>query len=165
MEVEVTTLTQRGKATMRNKRRVSADRIRIGRGTDSEVRLADIRVELAVAVLSRREGRLTIEKLGVSPLRVNGQSTDSAPVGPGDTIEIGPCRIRIVDPPPDGDVGIEVELAPSEGNALAALLLQAQGLQRVALSKRLASWSAFAVIAVVCLQLASIFRRRLHLLS
>jgi predicted CXXCH cytochrome family protein len=151
MEVEVTTLTQRGKATMRNKRRLSADRIRIGRGTDSEIRLADIRVELAVAVLSPRDGRLAVEKLGVSPLRVNGQSTDSAEVKVGDTIEIGPCRIRIVEPPADTDVALEVELAPAEGNALNALLLQAQGLQRVALSKRLMSWSAFVVIAVVCL--------------
>src|SRR5262249_33524060 len=111
-----------------------------------------IRVELAAAVLSRRDdGRLTIEKLGALPLVVNDKTVDSAAVGPGDKIEIGPCAIRITEPAAGTDVALEVELAPSAEGAQAALMAQAQGLQRVAISKRAMSWSAFVVLAVVCL--------------
>jgi len=84
MEVEVTVLTRRGAAVMRRSQRASGPRIRLGRGTDNEVPLADIRVGLHIAQLVTREGGIAIEKLGSSPLIINGESVEFARLNPGD---------------------------------------------------------------------------------
>jgi len=152
MEVEVTVLTRRGAAVMRRSLRASAPRIGLGRGTDNEVPLADIRVGLHVAALVPRDGGIAIDKLGNSPLVVNGASVESATLRQGDEILLGPYRIEVLAPPEGCDGAIQIELAQPMGAALERLTGGARiGLERAGISKRVYAWTGFLVVAVVCL--------------
>ena len=152
MQAEITFLTRRGTAVMRRSHTVTAERIRFGRGTDNEVPLADIRVELTAAALRQRGDGLFIERLGDSPLRVNGATTGGSLVRPGDEILIGPYRIVLNDPPDGFDAALAVELVEPIGDSLQRLLTQSRiGLDQTRLSKRRASWVLFTALTVLCL--------------
>jgi predicted CXXCH cytochrome family protein len=152
MELEVTLLTRRGAAVMHRAHWVNADRVRFGRGTNNEVPLPDIRVELVAAMLTQHDGGLAIEARGDAPIRVNGTTVTSAPVGPGDEVLIGPYRILFGEPPENSDGALSVELVQPLGDALNALVSGSRiGLGASAFSKRTMSWIGFAVIALLCL--------------
>src|SRR5271168_2174028 len=158
MEVEVTVLTRRGAAVMHRVQRASAPRIGLGRGTDNEVPLADIRVGLHVAALVQRDTGIGIERIGTSPMVVNGISVESAPLKPGDEILLGPYRIEILAVPEGYDGAIQIELTQPMGPALERLTTTARiGLERTGANKRLYAWTGFVVIAVVCLAVPIIF--------
>ncbi|HVH82381.1 MAG TPA: cytochrome c3 family protein [Stellaceae bacterium] len=152
MEVDVTVLTRRGAAVMRRTQRASAPRIGLGRGTDNEVPLADIRVGLHIAALVPRADGIAIEKLGVSPLIVNGESVETAVLKPGAEILLGPYRIEMLPPPEGCDGAIQIELVQPMGAALERLTASARiGIERAGFGKRVLAWSGFLLIAVVCL--------------
>jgi hypothetical protein len=154
MQAEVTFLTRRGAAVMRKSHTVTADTIRFGRGTDNEVALPDIRVELTAAVLRRRPDGLFIERLGDSPLRVNGATTGAALVGPGDEILIGPYKVILSNPPEGLDTALSVELAQPMGDALQRVTTGSRlRLDQTRLSKRRASWVLFTTLTILCLAL------------
>jgi predicted CXXCH cytochrome family protein len=152
MQAEVTFLTRRGAAVIRKSQFVSGERIRFGRGTDSEVPLPDIRVELAAAALSQRAEGLFIEKLGDAPLLVRGSSTVSERVAPGDEILIGPYKVVLTEPPAGVDAALSVELMQPLGDTLQRLTAGSRlRLDQTHWSKRGASWTAFLLLAVLCL--------------
>ena len=152
MQAEVTFLTRRGAAVMRRSHIVTGESIRFGRGTDNEVPLPDIRVELTAAALRERPEGLFIERLGNSPLRVNGETTGAALVGPGDEILIGPYKIVLSNPPDGLDAALSVELVQGVGDSLQRLMAESRiGLDQTGLSKRRASWILFATLTILCL--------------
>ena len=152
MQAEITFLTRRGTAVMRKAHLLTAESIRFGRGTDNEVPLADIRAELTAAALRQGADGLFIERLGDSPLRVNGETTATSPVRPGDEILIGPYRIVLSTPPAGLDVALSVELVEPIGDSLQRLLTQSRiGLDKTQLSKRRASWLLFTTLTILCL--------------
>src|SRR5438093_3174559 len=153
MEFEVTFLTTRGSAVMRRSQRVEVLRLhnglRFGRGTENEVQLPDIRVDLVAAALFPRTGRFSIQAIGPSSLRVNGRTTRSAIVGPGDEIIIGPYRIQFGEPPDGCAAALVIELVQPLGDALGRLMSQVgRGLEGGLLSKRAASWTG---VVIICL--------------
>src|SRR5215469_9822856 len=152
MRAEVTFLTRRGAAVIRKSQIVSGESIRFGRGTDSEVPLPDIRVELAAAALSQRAEGLFIEKLGDAPLLVRGSSTVSERVAPGDEILIGPYKVLLTEPPAGVDAALSVELMQPLGDTLQRLTAGSRlRLDQTHWSKRGASWAAFLLLIGLCL--------------
>jgi predicted CXXCH cytochrome family protein len=152
VQANVTVLTRRGKGLIPVSHTVIGQQLRFGRGTENEVPLADIRVELAAAVLSQRAEGLFIEKLGDAPLRVNGASTGAARVGPGDEILIGPYKIVLTEPRDEIDVAFSVELMQPPGDSLQQLIAGSRlRLDQTHLSKRGPSWAAFLVLTILCL--------------
>jgi len=152
MEVEITTLTRRGTAIMRRANRVSADRIEFGRGTGNEVPLTDIRIGLDAMALTRSDGRLTVQKLGATPLRVNGQPVDTAAVAPGDKIELGPYHLEFRAPPEGSDAALSIELSQPLGDAFDRLRHQSRiGLQATGLSKRTSAWVGAGAVVLLFL--------------
>ena len=152
MHAEVTVLTRRGAAVMRKSHAVTAETIRFGRGTDNEVPLPDIRVELAAAVLHQRADGLFIERLGDSPMRINGNTAGAALVGPGDEILIGPYKIVLSNPHDGLDVALSVELVQRVGDSLQRLMAESRiGLDQTGLSKRRTSWVFFVALTILCL--------------
>src|SRR5689334_15870901 len=110
MDFEVTFLTTRGNAVMRRSQRVTVLRLRnglrIGRGTENDVQLPDIRVDLVAAAMFPRGNNFSIQAVGPSLLRVKHpgepeKNTRSEIIGVGDEILIGPYRIQLAEPPPD----------------------------------------------------------------
>ena len=152
MEVDVAFLSRRGTAVMRRSQRASGERVHIGRGTDNEVPLNDIRVGLRAAALVVHDGVLTIDRLDNSPLEVNGDAVDTAPLKPGDEIRLGPYRIEVLAPPAGCDGAIQIELVPVAAGTSERLGADVRiGLGRTGTSKRVYAWSGFLVIAVICL--------------
>lgn len=152
MEVEVTQLTRRGAAVIRRPHRVSADRIRFGRGPGNEVPLPDIRVELAAAALYLRDGRLYVERLGSAPMRVNRNIADLVEVHPGDQFRVGPYQVQITEPPAGLDAAVTIELVQPMGDSLARLTSGIKvGLAETAFSRRAAAWIGFTSVAVLFL--------------
>ena len=152
MEVDVAFLSRRGTAIMRRSQRASAERVRIGRGTDNEVPLNDIHVGLRAAALVVHDGVLTIDRLDTSPLEVNGNLVETASLKPGDEIRLGPYRIEILPPPEGCDGAIQVELIQPAGDAAerpgGGTVI---GLARTGPSKRFYAWTGFLLITVLCL--------------
>ena len=155
MQVEVTFLTRRGAdAIMRKSQSVTAEVLRFGRGSDNEVQLPDIRVDLHAAVLGEREAGLVIEPAGDLPLRINGASFPGGTVKPGDHVHLGPYEIVIVEPPQGFDAALTVELVQPLGDAMDRLVKESRiGLVQAGLSRRRWSWGLFIVFAVLGLVL------------
>jgi predicted CXXCH cytochrome family protein len=87
-----------------------ADRVTLGRGTDQNVQLPDMRVTLAHAEIRRQAGGgYRIECRGDNPVWVNGAQTVNAVVGVGDAIDIGRFRITIGAPEPEQDLVLLIE--------------------------------------------------------
>jgi hypothetical protein len=162
MQVEVTFLTRRGAdAIMRKSQTVTADVVRFGRGTDNEVQLSDIRVELSALALraerrsTRRRPRaadktLFIQQSGDTPVRVNGASERNANVGPDDEISLGPYKIVVAKPPRGFDAAITIELVQPVGDSLDRLMAQSRiGLDKAGLSRRRYSWGFFLIFAIL----------------
>jgi predicted CXXCH cytochrome family protein len=143
---------------MRRSQRASAPRVGIGRGTDNEVPLADIRLGLHVAALVSRESGVAIEKLGTTPMMVNGASVESAPLNPGDEVMLGPYRIEVLAAPAGCDGAIQIELVQPMGVALERLTSTARiGLDRTTANKRIYAWTGFVVVVIVCLTVPIVF--------
>ena len=152
MEVDVTTLTRRGTAVLRRSQRASGPRIGLGRGTDNAVPLADIRVGLHIAALVPGDSGISIEKVGTSPLIVNGNSVEFAALRVGDEILLGPYRLEVLETPEGCDAAIQIELAQPMGAALERLTSGARiGLDRTKARKRTYAWGGFILMLVLCL--------------
>ncbi len=143
---------------MRRSLRASAPRVGLGRGTDNAIPLADIRVGLHIAALVPREGGIAIEKLGSSPIMINGESVNYARLETGDEILLGPYRIEVLPTPEGCDAAIQVELVQPIGAALERLNTSARiGLEYTGARKRVYAWTGFLLIAVVCLAVPIVF--------
>jgi len=152
MNVDITTLNRRGNALMHRSRRISVERVEFGRGTGNEVPLTDIRIGLAAMSLFQEGDRLVVQKLGATPLRLNGQAVETAAVSPGDKIDLGPYRIEVMAAPEGCDAAISVELVQPLGDALERLLRQAHiGLQATRLSRRSAAWVGAGLVVLLFL--------------
>ena len=127
------------------------DVLRVGRGTDCKLHLADPRVALHHATIGRSgDGECFIEA-EAGGIQINGQFERAARLKPGQRIKVGPFELVVMDKPPDHDLALSVELIePLEDDAG-----NRQGrrggrlrtsLRNTWLSKRLMSWSGAAII-------------------
>ena len=76
------------------------DRIRIGRGTDQDVQLPDMRVTLAHAEIRPQGKNWRIECSGENPVWVNGRPVVDGPLEIGDALNFGRFRVHLRPPPP-----------------------------------------------------------------
>jgi len=149
-QVSLVTRRPRGGVSLKPSQ-VTAETLRLGRGTANEVLLPDVRVGVAEAVIQLRDGALVLSKVGASPISVNGAAaTETALLKAGDEIVIGPYKITIVAPPADVDVALTVELTSPLGDDFARVQAQSViGLERTSLGKRPTAWLAALAILVV----------------
>src|ERR1051326_7560887 len=75
---------------------VGGDVLRIGRGTNAELRSENPAVALEHAVITRDEAGYTItDKGSITGTYVNGRPVESEPLKKGDAIDIGDLRIDV----------------------------------------------------------------------
>jgi predicted CXXCH cytochrome family protein len=145
-------LTRRAKGGVSTKEEtVSADVVRIGRGTENEIYLPDPRVPLRMAALHFNPNNgLFCEALGTtSDLRLNGNVVRNAEVSVGDEIGVGPYQIIVVEPPEDKDAAVTVELTQPMGDDVKALLARSRTtLAAGGMGKRVWAWLFFLVVAI-----------------
>ena len=147
MRVLIRKLTRRGKeGTAHQDRQVEVPEVRIGRGTDQEVQIGDLRVALNHAVIRPAGGgRLEIAAVGSGGFLINGRWQQHGRLKVGDSVEIGNVTIGLIQPPEGADLAVEVQaVAPSAGagdggRAVPERTVLAGG----AVSKRFWSWVFF----------------------
>jgi hypothetical protein len=136
---------------------VAGRRIKLGRGTDNDVFLKDLRVNYRHADVVVRDNDVVIEAVGDSLLRIDGVPQARGALTPETEVEAGPYRLRMLPPgeAAGADIGLELELvAPPPAQSVETLV--APGglrLQDTLLGRRSLSWALFLLLAVVSLGL------------
>jgi predicted CXXCH cytochrome family protein len=88
---------------------VELDRVKIGRGTDQDVQLPDMRVTLAHAEIRAQGNGWRIECRSENPVWINGSAVTEGPLKVGDALNFGRYRVHLRIPPPGADLLLEVE--------------------------------------------------------
>lgn len=130
---------------------IETDTLTIGRGTNQHVFLSDLHVALEHAVLrALGGGRFSLNAKTAAGVQVNGRLTQAAVVSRGDEIILGRCRLRLIAPPAEHDLALEVEERQAEAKAErrrgSPLSLTEAGLRR-----RAPSWLLFILVLGPCL--------------
>ncbi|MGQ0585866.1 MAG: FHA domain-containing protein [Gammaproteobacteria bacterium] len=89
---------------------IEVDRVRIGRGTDQDVQLADMRVTLAHAEIRPQGGAWRLECRSENPVWVNGSPMADGPVTFDDALNFGRFRVHLRTPPPGSDAELMIEI-------------------------------------------------------
>ena len=138
---------------------VQLDRIKIGRGTDQDVQLADMRVTLAHAEIRPRDKGWRIECRSENPVWVNGRQVTEGPIEIGDAMNFGRFRVHVRPPPPGADLLLEIEehLTSREVEAARKARMRVT-LADGGLRKRIWAWGAAVAVLVLLLVLPAVLR-------
>ncbi|MBM3489538.1 MAG: cytochrome c3 family protein [Alphaproteobacteria bacterium] len=154
MDCVVSTLTRRARGGVaRRDIDISAATIRIGRGAECEIYLADPRIPLHAAEIVEQPGGMFMQSVPPFDLRANGAPTRAAKLKLGDKLAVGPYDLEVVEAPVGKQFALTVELARPLGDDLEQLRSRSHtSLAETWLSKRRTAWGLF--LAVVALFLA-----------
>lgn len=132
---------------------LEVDRITLGRGTDQDVQLADMRVTLAHAEIRLQPGGgYRIECHGDNPVWVNGSPVLQAALGVGDRIDCGRFRLAIAPLEPGADLVLEIrEHATSREDQGRRRAQYRLGLAQAGLGGRRWAWGAAVLIVLALL--------------
>lgn len=127
---------------------IDAHIMRIGRGTDQDLELSDLRIALAQAEIVRRDANaFLIAKPGAAVV-VNGENIKEHKLRGGDVCEIGRFRLQ-VNPPPagsDADFQLDVEELISQREERAERVGRLRtSLADLRLSRRTLAWVLFQI--------------------
>ncbi|MDQ8036914.1 MAG: hypothetical protein REI12_05795 [Pedobacter sp.] len=153
MKVIVTTITRSPRGNpMRATREITGDQIRIGRGAECELRLADPRVPLHARSISM--GRSGPQLFDAADLNAEVTGVFRAQyLKPGSSLKIGPFQIDVealdINAPGDADLALTIELVqPLPGKTRLSARDIYEYARHAPVSKRTASWALFAFIMV-----------------
>lgn len=155
MQVLVSNIVRKSRGGVAHRdQEIDAPSIRLGRGADCELHLADPRVLLHQATIEERGGSLFVDAHGGAALTVNGSVTGSARLKVGDKLGIGPYELEIVQPPAGKTCAFTLELVRPLADDLAELKLRSSSrIASVGLGKRSWAYLLFVVVAAVFLGL------------
>ena len=89
---------------------VELARITIGRGTDQDVQLPDVRVTLAHAEIHPQQGGgWRVECQSENPVWVNDSPLTESALAVGDTLDCGRFRLTLLPPEPGADLVLQIE--------------------------------------------------------
>ncbi|HVT34779.1 MAG TPA: FHA domain-containing protein [Nevskiaceae bacterium] len=147
MRVVVRTLSMNGNQVVWTERTLDTERLRIGRGTEQDVELGDIRVALAHAeIVAGRPYKLTARP--GATVWVNDAPLHDADLNIGDVIDIGRYRLTVLSPELGTDLLISVQewISAREEKQQRLRALQTR-LEHTGFSRRRwAWWLALAVL-------------------
>jgi len=133
---------------------IELDRVKLGRGTDQNVQLPDMRVTLAHAEIRPRGSGWRIECRSENPVWVNGRQVLEGELEIGDALNFGRFRVHLRTPPPGADLLLEVEEHLSARQVEAARKARVRGsLADSGLRKRRTAWGLVALVLAVLLAL------------
>lgn len=169
MDCVVSTLTRRARGGVaRRDTDISAAAIRIGRGAECEIYLADPRIPLHAAEIVEQPGGIFMQSVPPFDLRANGAPTRVAKLKVGDKLAVGPYDLGVVEAPIGKQFALTVELARPLGDDLDQLKARSRtSLADTWLGKRRAAWALFLLVAAVflALPLAGFFGKAAQKLS
>lgn len=139
----------------------AGSRVTVGRGTDSDIFLKDLRVNYRHAEIVLRDFDAIIEAVGESDLRIDGVLVERGLLVPDAEIEVGPYRLQILPDEPDVDLALEVELVtPPPSDSIERLVApRGVGIGSGLLRKRPLAWGLFAGLLAIGLVLPVLAHR------
>lgn len=143
MRCQITYLSRKTKGVVRRREDITAETLRVGRGTDNDIYLPDPRVNLYHAAIHNEADGFYIEAIAGAALYLNGKPIASAPLGVGGRIAIGPYQLEIAAPTEGYSLAMTIEQVQPETttpSASARLTLTHTGI-----SKRGWAWSLFSL--------------------
>lgn len=127
---------------------LEVDRVTLGRGTDQNVQLPDLRVTLAHAEIRLQPGGgYYLQCLGENPVWLNGSPLQRGAIGVGDAIDIGRFRLTVGAPPRGIDLLLEIaERGSARDEKGRQRALYAMDLGATTLRRRRAAWLLAALV-------------------
>lgn len=149
MKVIVTTITRSPRGNpMRASREIVADQVRIGRGAECELRLADPRVPLhARSIFLGRSGpQLLDANEAFSDATLTGTARTQL-LKPGMSVRIGPFQLEVAAPHHGADLALTVELMqPLPGKAAVSAEELTAATRPRGVSRRALSWTLLLLV-------------------
>lgn len=133
---------------------IEGRRIKLGRGTDNDLALKDLRVNYRHADILVREEDIVVEAIDDSLIRLDGVPVERGALTPESELEVGPYRIQVVDASLGGhEVTLAVELvSPAPAGSVEAIIdPRRTRLGGGFLGKRGWSWLLFLLLLAVSL--------------
>jgi len=127
---------------------ISTDAITIGSAPNSDIQLLGSAIGAQHALIRRSGGTLDINSRGGARFTVNGTSSASAKLVPGDVIDIDGNRLTVLAPPPGFDAGLSVQRRADVGKSEFESAFRTD-LEPKWLSKRRLSWALLLLIALI----------------
>jgi predicted CXXCH cytochrome family protein len=135
------------------------DRVKIGRGTDQDVQLPDMRITLAHAEIRAQGGGWRIECRSENPVWVNGRPVLEGALAVGDALNFGRFRMHLRVAPPNADLLLEIEEHLSARQVEAARKARVRvSLADSGLRKRRTAWGLATLVLVLLLALPAALR-------
>ncbi len=156
MKILVRYVTRRPRGnTVNRDELVEATELGIGRGAGNALHLSDIRIQYNHAVIHPAgPGHATIQALGDADLAVNGKPVRTAEVSPGDEIDVGPYRLRLLEPGEGHEVGVSAELvAPQSDDEERVRACARTSFAREMPGRRPIAWALVSAVLVLFLAL------------
>ncbi len=140
-------------------RRLESATLRVGRGTDQDLEIADPRVGLVHAEISPiSTGGFRIEAKSPSGVWVNGGTCAASELKFEDRVDLGRFRLTLLAPEADTDLALLVEERPARAVADSRPEISATRLDQTRLSRRGLAWAAFLVVLLTMLLLPLLLR-------
>ena len=142
MEVQISILTRRrsGSVSARS-HSVPCEMVSFGRGADNEVHLADPRISLAQATLTKSDDAFKFETHGDADCVIDGRRDSAAIIREGSVIELGPYEIKVAKPPEGTELALTVELVRPLADTLTELKARSRvSFDEIWFSRRRLSW-------------------------
>ena len=136
----------------------------IGRAADQALFLSDLRVALQHAVISQlKKDRFLIQSKSLFGIWINDRLAQSVVINVGDVVKIGNSLLKVVEPPKDFDLALEIEIMPI-GKAVIPHKQQKKIKPPWWRSIRLMSWSLFLGILLffLAIPMFSVYQEDLY---
>ncbi len=159
MKVLIRRMREQNGTTAFIDRSLEAATLKIGRGTEQDLELADARVALAHAEITPLPGGIhRLEAKTPSGVWVNGGPCAVASLEFGDHVDLGRFRITLLKPPEGNDLALLVEQRPESAVDQHPPTTLPMRLQQTRLSRRALGWSAFVLVLLASLLLPLLMR-------
>lgn len=161
MRFLIRTWTRQGGENVSQDRQLECDRLRIGRGTDQDIQLPDLRIALAHAELVRSgKNAMLVTKPGAAML-VNGMPSTEHKLHGGDVAVIGRYQLTVLPGTGGADLQIDVEERVSARDEKAQRQTRlSMTLAEVLPTRRRLSWLLFLPVLLLSFALPAYLRFR-----
>lgn len=128
--------------------------LRLGRGTNNQIHLDDLRVLYYHARMRIGNNTLQVDSEPGADVRVNNAPVAGAAIGADDVLDLGPFRLRLILNDPGADIGLSIELVVPQSDEEARLLNEATtkvGLKKALPGRRPMAWALALAVTGLCL--------------
>src|SRR5262245_46099164 len=150
--VVITKTTRRSGRVSSREEVINVERLSIGRGTDNDIQLNGLGIELHHSRLRKQPDGIYIKNVEATELEINGRRTQERRLDTGDVLRIGLFELRVLPSVGDEDLRVEIETITRRSSEREELAKRTRiGLNGAVFSERKLSWFLFLAIPSIFL--------------